>query len=269
MSNLTMNKEKLINFDITTGPYSGFVNEIITKAQTGQSSYVCVANVHMFIEAHEDARFSNIIHNAEIITPDGKPLSWALRMLNGIRQERVAGMDLFPALLKAAEASHISVYFYGGSEKTLDNLDAKIKTDFPSLKVAGAYSPPFRQLTPEENESVIASINQSGAQLVFVSLGCPKQEKWMYEMKGKVKAIMIGIGGAIPVYAGLQKRAPAWMQQNGLEWFFRFLQEPRRLFRRYAVTNSKFLWLVFKEYINLAIHPGKKVTAQNKPAGEY
>lgn len=205
----------------------------------------------MLIEAYNDRNFARIVSNANIITPDGKPLAWALGILYGIKQVRVAGMDLFPDLLNAAAVHQLPVYFYGGTVSLLDKTLAHLRENYPKLQIAGSYSPPFRKLSPKEDEFVIDQINRSGASLVFVVLGCPKQEKWMAAMKGRINAVMVGIGGALPVLVGVHRRAPGWMQYAGLEWMFRLTQEPKRLFRRYSVTNSKFLYLILKEYIRV------------------
>lgn len=246
-----MKKVQLLGISITTGSYKEFVRNIIETACRRISDYTCLANVHMLIEAHNDGNFASIVSNANIITPDGMPLAWALEMLYGIKQDRVAGMDLFPDLLNEATAKKLPVYFYGGSlpllEKTLDYLRSK----YPDLPIAGSYSPPFRKLTAIEDENVVEQINGSGAQLVFVVLGCPKQEKWMAAMKGRINAAMVGIGGALPVLVGIHRRAPGWMQYAGLEWMYRLTQEPMRLFRRYSVTNSLFLYILLKEYIRV------------------
>ncbi len=245
-----MERKKIIEFGISTGSYPKFINNIVSLAQTRHSSYVCVANVHMFIEAYLDKNFNKVIDHADIVTPDGRPLTWSLRMLHGVSQDRVAGMDLLPDLLEQLTAKKLPVYFYGGSSGLLQKTGNFMKAKYPDLSIAGMYSPPFRTLTSEEESRVIEDINNSGACAVFVVLGCPKQEKWMASMKGKINAVMIGIGGALPVLVGIQKRAPSWMQDAGLEWLFRLLQEPGRLFKRYAVTNSLFVYLLSKEYIN-------------------
>lgn len=235
---------------LNTGTYNDFVNEIIEHADEKISEYTCLMNVHMLIEAYSDYNFAKVVNNATIITPDGKPLGWALRFLYGIKQERASGMDLLPDLLHNASVNNLSVYFYGGSEQLLADTSKYLKQNYPDLKMAGSYSPPFSKVfLKQEEEDRIAIINNSGAQLVFVVLGCPKQEKWMASMKGRINAMMVGIGGALPVMIGLQRRAPGWMQKAGLEWMFRFLQEPVRLFRRYSFTNSLFLYLLVKEYL--------------------
>lgn len=245
-----MQKKKLLSIDISLGPYTGFTDELIGHALSSRSYYACVANVHMLVEAHKSAPFANIVNNADMVTPDGKPLTWGLRLLYGIKQQRVAGMDILPDLLAEAEKKQIPVGFYGGTPAMLDATEKYIRANYSQLKIACLYSPPFRPLTGEEEAGVVKMINDSGAKLVFAVLGCPKQEKWMADMKGKINAVMIGIGGALPVLVGMQKRAPKWMQRSGLEWFFRLSQEPRRLFKRYATTNSLFILLLLKKKLS-------------------
>lgn len=243
----------LLSFPVSTGTYTEMLNEIVDRSHAGISSSVCIANVHMIVTARQDDNYAQIIKRADLVTPDGLPLTWAMRLLLGIKQERVAGMDLLPDLIHAAETSAIPVFFYGGTPEILETLRKYLAVKFPLLKIAGSYSPPFRTLTAEEENEIAFIINQSGAKLVFVVLGCPKQEKWMDVMKNKLSAVMIGVGGALPVLVGMQKRAPVWMQKTGLEWFYRLCQEPKRLFKRYAVTNSLFILLVAKEFIRLKI----------------
>lgn len=244
-----MERSAVLGMQINRGSYAQFVHSIIESARKRESAYVCVANVHMLMETYKNKKFAAVVNGAHFITPDGKPLTWALRLLKGVRQERVAGMDLLPDLLKLAEERKIPVYFYGGQQETLDRTETYLEERFPLLSVAGLYSPPFRPLSISEEEDVIKNINRSGAKMVFVALGCPKQEKWMSSMQGRVHALMIGVGGALPVMIGTQKRAPGWMQKGGLEWVYRLLQEPRRLFSRYAITNSLFIYLLSKAYL--------------------
>ncbi|WP_367119206.1 WecB/TagA/CpsF family glycosyltransferase [uncultured Mucilaginibacter sp.] len=188
-----------------------------------------------------------MINEAEIITPDGVPISKCFKLLYRINQDRVDGMSMLPMLIKKAVEENLSVYFYGGSPELIIQAKSFLNTNYPLLNIAGIYSPPFRYLTEAEKSAVAININSSGANIVFVALGCPKQEQWMAEMKDKVQSVMIGIGGALPVFIGLQKRAPKWMQKGSLEWLYRLILEPKRLFKRYMITNSVFLWLLVLE----------------------
>lgn len=248
-----MRKQKHLSLKISLGPYQAFIDRIIELARLRQSSYVCVANVHMLIEARNNKSFRRALIGADIVTPDGMPLARALKLLYGIEQDRVAGMDLLPDILTHSEQEGISVFFYGGSDTMLEKAKNYVQTNYPRLILAGAYSPPFRPLTPDESTEIADNIKGSGAQIVFVVLGCPKQEKWMYQMKGKIPAVMVGIGGALPVLIGEQKRAPKWMQKYSLEWSYRLIQEPRRLFKRYLVTNSSYLVLLFGQKVRLML----------------
>lgn len=234
-------KKRLFSIDLSTGSYTSFVNQILRLASYRESSYVCVANVHMLVEASKDLEFARVVNGANIITPDGMPLAKSLKFIFGINQDRVAGMDLLPDLLASCENEGLSVYFYGGSPNILGATAEFVQKSYPGLEVKGYDSPPFRDLTHGEMHETAQRINNSGANMVIVILGCPKQERWMYQMKGKVNACMIGVGGALPVLVGAKKRAPLWMQRAALEWLFRFMQEPLRLGPRYLKTNVAFI----------------------------
>ena len=249
-----MQYKKVLGFNISIGRYNDYIHEIIVSAKQNISSYVCIANVHMFIEAYRNNSFSRVIEQADIVTPDGMPLVLALRFLQGVVQDRVAGMDLLPDLLKIAEKEKIKIFFYGGTELMLNKTQIYIKETFPDLLVAGFHSPPFRELTESESDLIVSSINELGVGIVFVVLGCPKQEKWMHSMKGRINSCMIGIGGALPVLVGMNKRAPIWMQKRSLEWLYRLIQEPRRLFMRYLITNSFFVFIIMKAYFKMKLH---------------
>lgn len=241
-----MKRKAIFGSIITLGSYNSFLDRIIELSGQRIPSYVCFANVHMVVEASRDTDFMRVVNQATIVAPDGKPLSVFLRMFHNIKQDRVCGMDLLPDLLRRAESSGRSVYFYGGEEKCLDKIQAKARKQFPDLKIAGMYSPPFRQLTEAEKREDIERIRSSGADLVFVSLGCPRQEKWMAENVKRLNACFLGLGQAFTVYADMEKRLPRWMRALALEWIFRLMQEPRRLWRRYLFTNAEFLRMTMK-----------------------
>ncbi|GHV57507.1 hypothetical protein FACS1894182_06510 [Bacteroidia bacterium] len=242
-----MQKHPLISINLSIGPYPDFIREILDlTGAPGCSEYVCIANAHMLTEAHYKQDFQKIVNQSIITTPDGVPLTWGLQLLYGIRQERVAGMDLLPDLLQAASSRRQPVFFYGGTEEMLRKVRQHIEHCYPGIPDVGIYNPPFRPLSPQEEEFIINLIHAHRAKIVFVVLGCPKQERWMASMKGRIQAVMIGVGGALPVLLGMQKRAPKWMQHQGLEWLYRFLQEPVRLWKRYLVTNSQFILLILK-----------------------
>lgn len=244
-----MKKNRLISIDISFGTYNRFTEKIVELAKTRRSSFVCVANVHMAMEAWRSIDFATVVNKADIVTPDGMPLVKSLNFLYGLEQERVAGMKLMPDLIAEAELRKLSIFFYGSTDDVLDKIIRRINSEHPDSNIVGTYSPPFRVLTEEEERALVEKINNSGANIVMVALGCPKQELWMARNKGKINAVMIGLGGAFPVYAGIQSRAPEWMQSYSLEWLYRLRQEPRRLFVRYFVTNTLFMVLLAKEVV--------------------
>ena len=241
-----MERTSIFGSIISLGSYSTFLDRIITLAGQRVPSYVCFANVHMVVEANRDPAFKRVVNQATIVAPDGKPLSVFMKLFHKISQDRVCGMDILPDLLRKAEAAGRSVYFYGGEQHCLDRIEARVKKEFPKLRVAGMYSPPFRQLSDEEKAEDITRIRESGADLVFVSLGCPRQEKWMAESVKKLNACLLGLGQAFTVYAGLERRLPKWMRALCLEWTYRLFLEPKRLWKRYLTTNAEFLYLTMK-----------------------
>jgi len=247
-----MNKYKVISSLVSTGTYEEFIKKILELVKEGKSSYICVSNVHMLIEAYRNNLFSNVVNNSELTTPDGMPLAKGIKLLYGISQDRVAGMDLVPDLMQASESQNYSIFIYGATPIVLEKVIKKAKKEFPRLKIE-VESPPFRKLTDKENLETIKNINNINPDFVFVALGCPKQEKWMAEHKGKINSCMIGLGGAIEVYAEVKNRAPKWMQDNSLEWLHRLIQDPRRLWKRYLVTNSLFIGLFLVQYIKIKV----------------
>lgn len=254
-----LQKNKIINFYIHSGLYTQFVNAVLELGRVRVSSYVCFGNVHMTIEAFEDSDFLSLVNNADIAAPDGIPIAKAMKTLYGLEQERIAGMDFMPDLMEHAEENKMSIFLYGSTEKVLEKIIEKSKKDFPTLNICGAYSPPFRVLKEEEKKLIIEKINSVNPNFVFVALGCPKQEKWMAENKGKINSCMLGFGAAFNIYSGTLSRAPLWVRKYYLEWIYRVLQEPRRLFWRYFKTNIYFGVLILKQIIEVKVFKiGKK-----------
>lgn len=240
-------RKRVVSLALTGSSYANFIDEVMKMGRQRTAAYVCFANAHMVVEAVQNPAFGDAVNAANWVAADGVPLTWALRFLYGQRQERITGLDVMPTLLSEAARAELSVYVYGSTPSVLHHFQEFCATHHPSLQIAGTHSPPFRDLTPEEETRDIEAINASGAQLVFVALGCPKQEKWMAATSSRIQAVLLGVGGALPVSIGLLTRAPEWMQRNGLEWLHRFLIEPRRLFARYFVTNSLFLYYVARQ----------------------
>jgi N-acetylglucosaminyldiphosphoundecaprenol N-acetyl-beta-D-mannosaminyltransferase len=217
------------------------VARIMAWAHARESRYVAVCNVHVTVTASRDESFGQVIKSADMATPDGAPIAWMLRRLGFIDQPRISGPELMLALLPHCRDTGVPVYFYGSTEPTLAALTARLTERFPGLQIAGSESPPFRELTIEEDAETVERINASDAGILFVGLGCPKQERWMAAHRGRVNAVMIGVGAAFDFHAGTQRRAPLWMQRYGLEWLHRLASEPSRLWRRYLVTNGLFI----------------------------
>jgi len=215
------------------------------------SKFISVANVHTLMEAYWNPQFAEALKSADLVTADGMPLVWMLKAMGATGQDRVAGMDLFLALCKLASVNQTSVFFLGATKEILEGMRKRLAIEFPELNIVGMEPLPFRPLTSLEDEAIIQNINDSGASLLFLCLGCPKQELWMAEHKQKINAVMIGIGAVFPVYAGLHKRAPYWMREFGLEWLYRLSQEPRRLWPRYSRTIPPFLYLALLQLIGL------------------
>jgi N-acetylglucosaminyldiphosphoundecaprenol N-acetyl-beta-D-mannosaminyltransferase len=220
----------------------GAVDEIMRWIHTGERHYVCVTNVHTVIECQHDAELRRIHNASGLTTPDGMPIVWCAKHAGAKGVTRVYGPDLMYALSKPLSAAGRSVFLYGTTTRTLELLAARLTSDFPRLRIAGSYAPPFRALTPAEDAEVVRMINDSDADVVWVGLGAVKQEYWMAEHVGILRAhALIGVGAAFDFHAGVVKQAPLWMQRNGLEWFYRLCREPRRLWRRYLRTNPAFV----------------------------
>lgn len=226
------------------------LDRLLQWARARQSRYVAICNVHVVVSAWRDVAYRAVINAADMATPDGAPVAWMLRRLGFSRQPRISGPDLMSSLCQRCAQEGVAVFFYGSTEATLAALLQRLKSDLPRLVIAGAEAPPFRALTPDEDAAAVGRIHDSGAGIVFVGLGCPKQERWMAEHRGRVRAVMIGVGAAFDFHAGKVKRAPPWMRDHGLEWLHRLASEPRRLWRRYLVTNSIFLYAATRQLLN-------------------
>ena len=222
---------------------------ICAWAAARESRYVCLCNAHMVVTTTHDQDFLRVVNEADMATPDGMPVAWMLRRLGFREQQRMSGANLMWRYLALAEARGDAAYFYGGTDATLTLLSARLRAAFPGLRIAGTYSPPFRPLTLEEDAEDVARINDSGAGAVFVGLGCPKQETWMAAHRGRIRAVMFGVGAAFEFHAGVINRAPLWMQRWGLEWLHRLCSEPRRLWKRYLVTNTLFILGAFRQLL--------------------
>jgi N-acetylglucosaminyldiphosphoundecaprenol N-acetyl-beta-D-mannosaminyltransferase len=234
-------QEQVIGISIDVLSWDSAIKRVLAWAQNHESRVVCVCDVHSVVHALRDACHAQIIRSADLVTPDGLPVAWMIRRKGHVKQERIAGPDLMWACCREAAESDISIFLYGTTPDTLQRLQNMLQFAFPAIKIVGAISPPFRKLSEEEDAAIVDHVNRSGAQIVWVGLGCPKQETWMQAHRGRIKAVMVGVGAALDFHAGVVKRAPPWMQRSGLEWFHRVLQDPRRLAKRYLVSNALFI----------------------------
>lgn len=247
-----MGKEQLqyctiLKTNINVTDMGSTISYITSNLDALKGDYICVSNVHTTVMAFRDEEYRRIQNSAAMALPDGQPLSIVSRKRGYRNAQRVAGPDLMPEILNLSQEKGYKHYFYGSTKNTLMHLKKELITRYPKLKIAGMYAPPFRDLTEDEDREVVRRINESGADFVWIALGAPKQEKWMYEHKNKVNGLMIGVGAAFDFIAGTVKRAPTWMQKLCLEWVFRIMQDPRRMIPRYLNTNFSFLYYVYKE----------------------
>ncbi len=237
----------ILNMHVDVTSYPDAATKVVEWASAGQSRYVCAANVHMVMESHDDPVFKQVVNGADMVTPDGMPLVWALKMMGVQHATRVYGPDLTLHVCEMAAARSVPIALYGGTSSSLTDFVEFLERKYPSINIACTIAPPFRPLTPEEDARFTEEINASGARILFVGIGCPKQEKWMAEHKNRIHAVMLGVGAAFDFHTGRVRQAPSWMQQNGLEWLFRFLMEPRRLWKRYARHNPRFVFLFLRQ----------------------
>ena len=241
----------VINIKVDKTNYEAATRQIRSWAQARESRYVCVANVHMLMEAYDSTKFRDILNDADMVTPDGMPLVWMMRAKGQGGQTRVYGPTLMLHVLNTAANQNLPVGFYGSKPEVLDELVHKILARYENLKIAFSCSPSFEPIRVEEDAMTIQKINESGTQILFVGLGCPKQEIWMADHRNKVKAVMIGVGAAFDFHAGLKPQAPAWMQKMGVEWLFRLFTEPLRLWKRYLYHNPRFLVLAVADLFGM------------------
>jgi len=240
---------RILGMRVDGTTYAETASAISDMASADSGGMVCVASVHMVMEAFDDPAFQRIVNSADRVTPDGVPLVRALRMLGIPRAQRVYGPSLTPVVCERAETLGLPVGFYGGTPEVLESLAGALAVRFPKLRIPFAYAPPFRPLTPSEDAAVVEAIDSAGVKILFVGLGCPKQERWMAAHRESLRCAMVGVGAAFDFIAGVKRQAPHWMQRWGLEWLFRLFAEPRRLWRRYLIGNPRFLYHFAREQL--------------------
>ena len=216
-----------------------FLDKNVAKLK---GEYICDSNVHTTVTAYDDPSYCAIQNSAFMAIPDGGPLSSIGRKRGFPEMQRTTGPSLMGEIFSVSAQKGYRHYFYGSTEETLKILREKLEKKYPGIEIAGMYSPPFRPTTAEEDAEIIRNINKSRPDYVWIGLGAPKQEIWMSEHKGQLDGLMIGVGAGFDYYADKIQRAPQWMQDHNLEWFYRLMQDPKRLFKRYFYTNTKFIW---------------------------
>lgn len=243
MDKQVIRKCEILGVQIAALHMKAALNYIQKNLKSLNGQYICISNVHTTIMSYEDKDYCRIQNEAALALPDGGPIAFLCKRRGFPDAERVTGPDLMGEIFKCSKKYGYKHYFYGSKPETLKALEQKLKDQY-QLNIAGMYAPPFREMTEEEDEEAVDRINRAQADFVWVALGAPKQERWMYMHQGRVHGLMMGIGAGADYFAGNIKRAPMWMQKSSLEWLYRLFQEPKRLFKRYLVTNTKFLWLI-------------------------
>lgn len=253
-------KYDLFGVQVSATTYDESVALILQAAKQRMATITSFCAAHAIVTASRDRALLQKINTFHVIGPDGHPVRWALNLLyRAGLSDRVYGPELMLRICDRAAEEGVSVYLYGSSPAVIEKLRLKLIGLFPKLLIAGAESPPFRALTHEEDGAVVRMINESGAGIVFIGLGCPKQDHFAYDHREKIEAVQVCVGAAFDFHAELKKMAPVWMQRNGLEWLFRLLQEPGRLWRRYLVTNTLFIQKLLVQWLS------HKIGSNGKP----
>ncbi|HEX4809692.1 MAG TPA: WecB/TagA/CpsF family glycosyltransferase [Bryobacteraceae bacterium] len=248
---MTLESVHILGMRVDKTSYAHATELICTWAKLNSSRYVCIATVNNVMESFDSPNFRKVMNESDLVTPDGMPLVWGLQLLGRPGATRVYGPDLTPQVLLAAERQQIPVGFYGGSPSTLARLRQLVSSRFPALEIAYSFSPPFRPLSHDEDQAVVQAINSSGAKILFIGLNTPKQDFWMAGHRNKVDCVMVGVGAAFDFLAGSKPQAPRWMMRIGLEWLFRLITEPKRLWKRYLKHNPRFVALFGMQLLGL------------------
>ncbi|HYM45349.1 MAG TPA: WecB/TagA/CpsF family glycosyltransferase [Solirubrobacteraceae bacterium] len=243
-------RAEVLGIPLAVSDYGEVLDWMDAMVEAGERGYVTAAAVNLVMNAKEDETTMEAVMAATLAVPDGQPLVWALKALGHHEATRIYGPDLMAKHCARAAESGVPIYLYGGrGDAERELLADRLRGRYPGLRIAGGASPPFRPLTPEEDGALLADIDRSGAQVVWVGTGQPRQEQWMHRMRPRLKApLLVGVGAAFDFHAGLVKQAPPWMGRSGLEWSYRLMREPRRLWRRYARYNPRFVVAFARQY---------------------
>ena len=237
-----METEEIFGIRYAVGDVLSAVSTVLDRLDDLSGGYICFSNVFTVATAVDNSRYKEALNSSSFTFPDGAPIARRLRKKGAVNARRIAGPDFMEELLGATADGKVKHFFYGSSESTLAKLEANIRKKYPKINIVGKYSPPFRGLTADEDREVIQTINSSEADIVWIGLGAPKQEMFMFSHKGKIHGLMVGVGAGFDYQAGTVKRAPLWMQKSYLEWLHRLVTDPGRLVKRYVVTNTKYIW---------------------------
>lgn len=232
----------IMGVDIAVIDMEWLVDYLNRNVKNLSGDYICVSNVHTTVTAYEDQEYRKIQNGGIMAIPDGGPLSSVGQKRGFKNMKRTTGPSLMGEIFKISASKGYRHYFYGSTDETLEKLLNVLNDTYPGIQIAGMYSPPFRPMTDDEDRAIVDRINETMPDIIWVGLGAPKQEKWMAAHQGKVNGLMVGVGAGFDYHAGNIRRAPEWMQKNNLEWVYRLLQDPKRLFKRYWHTNTKFIW---------------------------
>lgn len=254
---------RILGMRIDLTSYYAATKTVLRWSREGRSAMVCLGNVHMVMTAYDEPEFSDVLEDADLVTHDGMPLVWALRLMGHSSVERVYGPHLMTFVCQAAASRGIPVGLYGGTEEVLSDLVRSLQSHYPGLKIPFKVSPPFRPTTKDEDDANLKLLRESGAKILFVGIGCPKQEYWIHKNRRRFAGPMLGVGQAFDLHSGHTRMAPRWIQNIGMEWFYRLCTEPRRLWKRYLKNNPRYLALVAMQIFDQLV--GQSLLGQTNP----
>ena len=243
-------KSKILKMEVDVSSLDFAVNSIVESRKRKEATYTCLSNVHMCMEVYENPGFSEVVNSADFVLADGRPIFWAQKLLGYSRAQQVRGQSLMSALCNIATSQNFKIGLYGGADKRiLEAVERQLGASFPGIQIVYKYCPPFRPLNSDELHDVYRDLDSSGVDILFVGIGCPKQEIWMSNAKQHVRCAMLGVGAAFDFISGNKSHAPRFMQFLGLEWLYRLLSEPKRLWKRYLINNPKFMFYFFLQFL--------------------
>lgn len=249
-------RHELFGVRVSATSYDELVGRVIERGLRRQPTIVDFMCVHGLVHAAQNESFRRVINDFDVVATDGQPVRWALNWFHRAKLEtRVYGPETMWRTCAAAEKAGVAIYLYGSSPEVIASLPRRLLESFPKLRIVGAESPPFRALTPEEDAEVAERINASGAGIVFVGTGCPRQEEFAWRQRHAIRAVQMCVGAAFDLHAGVKRMAPGWMQRHGLEWLYRLVQEPSRLWKRYLVNNTVFVALSVRQALSRRVRP--------------